>query len=540
MKLLKFVKKHFHLFILLILIFISTWPFFHQGLIPTHDGEYHVMRFYEFDKAIRDGSFYPRWAMDFNNGFGIPLFNYVYPLPNYVSFLLHAVGSSFIDSFRISMILATLLAGAFFYKWMRVFFEKMPALIGAVFYLFAPYRFVDMYVRGSIGEIWAMTFFPGFLWVVTCFMETKKKKYFFMSVFFLTLIIFSHNILALMFFGFALAYVVVLIKSYSLSKSDILSLSYIFIFALGLSSVFWLPALIERSLVQGLEIYSATKNFPEIFQLIFPSWGTGFSDSQFDNQMSFQIGVANLLVVVGSLFFLYRFREHKGLVVFFLISFFAVFFLMISYSQFLWSNIPLISYVQFPWRFLSLEVLICAFLASFTASKLPRLIGIFFIALVIWMGIGYIKPAYYLERPDSYYLTRSNFIDGTNSPGNVFNTAWMTYEQNVSNEKVQGALPIEYKVLVWKTNHRRIVLNSRLAQKITLGVAYFPGWRVFVDEKQVKSEYNKKGLLVIDLPSGNHVVDIVLKSTRIQSVSGLLSLVSFFVLLVYSFRKNKS
>ena len=116
MKLLKFVKKHFHLFILLILILASTWPFFHQGLIPTHDGEYHVMRFYEFDKAIRDGSFYPRWAMDFNNGLGIPLFNFVYPLPNYISFIIHSIGFGFIDSFRISMILATLLAGIFFYK----------------------------------------------------------------------------------------------------------------------------------------------------------------------------------------------------------------------------------------------------------------------------------------------------------------------------------------------------------------------------------------------------------------------------------------
>ena len=93
--------------------FIAVASLLSSGLPPTHDGEYHVLRFQQFYKVLSEGSLYPRWAPDFNNGFGIPLFNYVYPLPNYIASALHILGFSFIDSFKLNMILASL-TGSFF------------------------------------------------------------------------------------------------------------------------------------------------------------------------------------------------------------------------------------------------------------------------------------------------------------------------------------------------------------------------------------------------------------------------------------------
>ncbi len=78
----------------------AAYPLLHSGLPPTHDGEYHVIRFYEFDKTLRDGNLYPLWGSDLNFTYGVPLFNYVYPLPNYVASFFHLLGSSFIDAFK--------------------------------------------------------------------------------------------------------------------------------------------------------------------------------------------------------------------------------------------------------------------------------------------------------------------------------------------------------------------------------------------------------------------------------------------------------
>src|SRR5713226_8690802 len=100
------MAKKIYIGIAIFISFLSVFSFLGKGLPPTHDGEYHAIRFYEFDKALRDGSFYPRWAPDLNNGFGVPLFNYVYPLPNYIAFFLNVIGFSFINAFKASMIIA--------------------------------------------------------------------------------------------------------------------------------------------------------------------------------------------------------------------------------------------------------------------------------------------------------------------------------------------------------------------------------------------------------------------------------------------------
>ena len=98
-KFIKTISQFKYILFLLFIIFLAVKPLIHSGFPPTHDGEYHVIRFYEFDKALRDGDLYPRWAMDLNNGYGVPLFNYVYPFPNYSASFFHFFGASFTIGF---------------------------------------------------------------------------------------------------------------------------------------------------------------------------------------------------------------------------------------------------------------------------------------------------------------------------------------------------------------------------------------------------------------------------------------------------------
>lgn len=149
---------------------ISAYSLFHSGLPPTHDGEYHVVRFYEFYRTLSNGNFYPRWAPDLNFGYGTPLFNYVYPFPNYISAIVHFTGVSFIDSFKLNLLFATLIGAVFMYLWVKNYFGEISGLVSSIFYSFSPYRLVDTYVRGSVGEVWAMAFFPALMWA------TEKAK----------------------------------------------------------------------------------------------------------------------------------------------------------------------------------------------------------------------------------------------------------------------------------------------------------------------------------------------------------------------------
>ena len=353
---------------ILFFAFLAGFALLHPGLPPSHDGEYHVIRFFLFDEALRDGNFYPRWAAHLNNGFGVPLFNFVYPLPNYVASILHLANISFIDSFKISMLVATIIGGVFFYLWSREFWGRLGGVVSSIFYTFSPYHFVDIYIRGSVGEVWALGFFPAFLWAYTKFVKSKRKVFLILSSIFLALIIFSHNILALMFFVFSLSYIVFLISKEKSKKYLILNTLYLILLGLGLSAIFWLPAIYETKYVTGLQIFDVTSKFPELYQLLIPSWGSGFSGTGIQNELSYQVGAANLLAIFLSMMVitLQIKRESNKLpcTLFFFACFIFTFYLMLNISLPVWKTIPLMNYFQFPWRLLSLEIIFASFLAG--------------------------------------------------------------------------------------------------------------------------------------------------------------------------------
>ena len=534
--------RYKYIFLVIIFSLIASFSLLHSGLPPTHDGEYHVVRFWQFDKVLKDGDLYPRWAPDLNFGLGIPLFSYIYPFPNYVASFLHTFGVSFIDAFKLNLFFAIIISGIFFYLWAKNFFGNLGAMVGAVFYLFSPYLFVDVYIRGSVGEVWALAFFPGFLWAITELLLNEKRVFFPISIIFLSLIIFSHNILALLFFPFAISYSFILILISKEKRNKIINLVKIVLISLGLSSIFWLPAIWETKYTVGLQIYDFRTNFPDLYQLIFPSWGSGFFGGGIQNEMSVQIGLANLLAVVVSFFVLYKLNKKKDvkriLVAFFILSFFLVVFLMQEVSLFVWEKIPLMNYFQFPWRFLSLTILICSFLAASIFSLVKsKLLALLLILIGVLLTFNYAHPAYYLERNDEYYQTRPNFIDGTNSIGNVFNTIWLKGDLVRKKEKI-NYLDKEVKVEVKEVKSTRYKFNisSNKDFPLVLNTAYFPGWDVLINKKHVDIAPNKNGLISFTLPKGKNSVEVSFNDTLIRSIALLISIISFVLVLKLFFQ----
>ncbi len=521
--------------IVAILTFLSILPLLKSGFPPTHDGEYHVVRFYEFDKALRDGNFYPRWAPDLNYGYGVPILNFVYPLPNYLASFLHSFGVSFIDSFKLNMILASFVGAIFFYLWTKEFFGRLGGLVSSIFYTFSPYHFLDIYIRGSVGEVWALAFFPVFLFSITKFVKYGQLKFAILSSIFLSLIIFSHNILALMFFPFALSYIFFLIIRSKDPKYLMLNTFYIMLLSLGLSSVFWLPALIEREYVRGLGVFDYSFHFPEFYELLIPSWGSGFSGGSLQNQLSFQIGIANLLaffVAPITALILKKRKDNNFEIIFFFIGWFIlIFFLMLKVSMPIWENIPFMNYFQFPWRLLSLEILVASFLAgSIVYLWRNYILTILMIGFSFLFGIGYTNVAYYHQRSDIYYIERSNFIDGTNSPGNAFNTIWFKDINKREKEKLLLSKK-EIKEKTINSSSYRFVLDIQKNKEVTVNTAYFPGWTVYVDGNKKNITIADKGLFSFDIEKGYHNILINFEETFIRKLTYIIFLISIILIL---------
>ena len=46
------------------------------------------------------------------------------------------------------------------YLLAREFWGELGGVISGLFYTYAPYHAIDVYVRGAVGEFWAMAFLP--------------------------------------------------------------------------------------------------------------------------------------------------------------------------------------------------------------------------------------------------------------------------------------------------------------------------------------------------------------------------------------------
>lgn len=534
---------------ILFFAFLAGFALLHPGLPPTHDGEYHVVRFYLFNESFNDGNFYPRWAGHLNNGFGVPLFNFVYPLPNYVASILHLFNISFIDSFKISMFAATIIGGVFFYLWSKEFWGKLGGIVSSVFYTFSPYHFVDIYIRGSVGEVWALGFFPAFLWAYTKFVKSKRKVFLIFSSIFLALIILSHNILSLMFFMFALSYIFFLIYKEKNKKYLILNTFYIILLGLGLSAIFWLPAIYETKYVTGLQIFDVVSHFPDLHQLLIPSWGSSFSGTGLRDVLSFQVGLANLLAVFLSLIVIIwqiiKRNNKRIYTIFFLLWAIFTFYLMLNISLPVWRIIPFMNYFQFPWRLLSLEILFASFLAGsiFSLNIKNKFINICFAIFLIFiafiLGIGYTKPAYYHYRDDNYYVTRSNFIDGTNSPGNVFNTIYLKSIPAKENERAifiggNGKIALDKA----KSHLYAFTIQADTNSEIQANLPYFPGWEVYVNNKKADIKPTRNGRFTFLVPSGVNKVEVVFEDTFVRKLAAFITLLSLGLMIALFINKR--
>ena len=183
-------------------------------------------------------------------------------------------------------------------------------MLDKIIYLFTPYRAVDLYVRGAIGELLSFVFMPLVLGTLVDVIREKKIKN---SIFFglsLALLVLSHNITAIVFLPFVLIFALILIVNQKEKLLSLISLGKGLVLGLGLSSYYWLPVLLEKKFLQTGTPFNPIDHFPFIKQLIIPFWGYGASVWGPYDGFSFQIGLVNLFIFIVLLPLFFVFIRH--------------------------------------------------------------------------------------------------------------------------------------------------------------------------------------------------------------------------------------
>ncbi|GAG29030.1 unnamed protein product, partial [marine sediment metagenome] len=242
-----------------------------------------------------------------------------------------------------------------------------------------PYRAVDFYVRGALGELSAITVIALILLMMVWWIDHQNRKYVALTALAVAGLVLSHNLVAFMALPWLVLAFLVLI---GVMKRSWVSVGYgmaTVLLGLLIGSFYALPAFFEKQftkvdvLTQGFSNYQ--QHFLYLRQFLQTEWGFGGSVFGLEDDVSFQIGILHiLLAILGGMSVFLSKKKHRFGSMMLIVSgaMIVISMLMATFkSQFIWDAIPLFEYVQFPWRYLSLIVVFASIMAGASVRLLP-------------------------------------------------------------------------------------------------------------------------------------------------------------------------
>ena len=548
-----------------------------------HD-DLQMMRQLEMEKCFADRQIPCRWVQDMGYGFGFPLFNFYPPLPYLIGQGIRFLGFSFVDTVKITFALSFIVSGVSMYLLAKEFFPEnfnfkgrkisLGALVSAIFYIWAPYHAVDVYVRGAMNEAWALSFSPLIFWSVYRLIICNKRetrRWIILLALAYSALLTSHNLMVLIFTPVLAGWVLIhLWRKSRWSRLPKIIISGIW--ALGLAAFFTLPALAENKFTQvrgQLEgYYDYTAHFVSLRQLLISRfWGYGPSvwiDAE--DGMSFQIGHIHWilsLIIGGWLIFLIiqsrkklikSFRESNFLLpsfYLFVVGWFSAFMTHLRAIG-IYKAIPILSLIQFPWRFLTIVIFAFSFISGVAVIIFENKKVSSWITGLLVAGLVIFNWNYFLPRDGKMgKLTDEEKFSGAawdlQQTAGIYDYLPIYAEMapNAPRDKIAEIIQGEGEIYNSQDGTSwaefDIGVRSDIAQ-VRIGIFKFPGWKMFIDGKEVENFVagdEKWGRMYVEVPKGEHKIRAEFTNTPVRAASNFISLSSWLGLFTFLVLKRK-
>jgi hypothetical protein len=539
------------LFFIAVISVITLKDLFKPLFFTSHDGVHQIVRMYYFDQAIKDGQIPPRWAGGLLQGFGYPLFIFSYHMPWIIAEPLHLLGLTIFDSVKMTFLIGFILSGITMYLYQKEMFGRIPALAGTATYLFAPYRFLNIFVRAAIGDATAFIFPPLIFLSIYKLTKRQERPFHWICIGGLSLaaLLLSH---AMVFMIFA-----IIILFYFLFKLFIVEkkLNYIkYILFMGLiglfiSAYYLIPSLIERDYTVFNDIMKPLfigKTFLTLKDLIYSPWGYGTMNSS-EGGMSFQVGIAQwatfifclatLIVVIIKKIRKKRTAISEG--VFFFIVFIFSIILMLPVSEIIWQIIRRIALVDFSWRVLPLTVFSASLIAGYVVFNLAKRFRIFFMVFLVILSIYANRNHTRINQSQDWPLEFYLKLDNTTNSFDEYKPRWVE-AQMVKKPKdklqiMQGTADITINKN--KSNLLDFTLSASASGRIRINTVYYPGWSMKMDGREKQMETHN-GLMETVFEAGKYNYKVSFADTPLRVMSNIISVTTVMVV-VFLLRKKR-
>lgn len=530
---------------LLIALLPALEPLVRPGTPATNDAAYHLQRIMALHLLARDGGTLSRWLPDVAYGYGAPVFNYYAPLAYLPAVALSLLGVGYVASLELTVGLALAASALAMYGLAQSLFGRAAALTAALVYAYLPYQLFDLYLRGAIAESAAFAWLPVACWCLVRLRAGGRRRWAVGLAVAIGGLVLTHQTTALL----AMPALVALAATLWLAPAPGAAIgrrAYLgqaaaaFATGLGLAAWYWVPALFERGLAQLEAALIAPATFATYF---IREWPPLWTDFAYDYLRDPRPGLTQVAISAGGAAATLRASGltrwtlgwATGLTA-------AAWILQLGVAVPLFQLLPLLQFIQFPFRFLTLMGLGSALLAAGLVQAAPRhpsvrlLVAGAVIGLAVWSGLARLAPEH--SFPDDRYITPEGAIRAEQAnvglatavfgeflpslPGGPPTFDRLRREVLGSDPPRGGGRPrppVAYRVdrLEWGPLSLRARIAAPEPDRLLVHQFFFPGWTARVDGRPAAlGPDGRYGIMGVDVPAGVHDVELSFELTGVR------------------------
>lgn len=510
--------------ILVILLLPSQYLMISKPIYFGYDVQVHIRRIEQYHRAILLGQIPPRLAPDIVRGTTYPLFVVNYHLPYLIAEPFMFVLGNATFAFKTVLTVTYILSAVLMFFALKRFGSNPASLTGAIVFAYLPYRFANLYYRGAIGECVALMFIPLVL-LATNLIADRKRNALALTALSVFGLVTSHTVVFLMFVPFFYVYSIFFIK---LNKKQALSTVMSYLFGIAMSSFQLLPSVFEKRFTKFDEVLSTiySAQFINPFQLFrLPHNGVNLGTH-------LQAGIVSLVILILGLILIRTKNRERAFILIFL--YLISIFLVSKQSFFLWNNIQFLQDFVYPWRFISLIIVISSFLAMFVVDAVRNIhLKIIFVICTIFVSI-WTSRHYFLstgvdrEMDALPSLTAYNEADPIWSSSKSFGYKKEITTNNYTATNNYYSEPFYLTFDIENDSNTNVVIRR----------LYFPGWFLKINGQKTIPNISD-GLISTNLLQSKNHIEVYFGKTNLRKFSDLLTLFAFLGIFIFQFYANK-
>jgi len=505
----------------------SMLPWFWRGIPSGHDFEYHLNSWIEVLAQWRQGIIYPHWSALAHFGYGEVRYIFYPPASWTLGAILGALLPWKIVSAAYNW-LALTLAGLSMFALARRWTSPASALFAAVFYAVNPYHLVIVYWRSAEAELLAASYLPLLLLFVLQLGEDGVRVIAPLSL--VVAAAWLTNIPSAVMLMYSLGVLALWAATSQRSSKVLLHVAGSIALGIGFAAVYLLPVFHQHGWINLRQVLLPGIRPLENFLFTV----TRDEDHNRFNRIVSVVALWEIVIFVVSLWIARRRSSKKIWQPLLLWGTLSV-VLMINFTLPLWNRLPVLEYVQFPWRWLLCLNVVMSLVIVLALERWWMRVLVCAIAIssvpFVWHRI---QPPWWDKTPDIQEMV-DNQHDGIGNDGTdeyvPAGADPSDIDQNAPLAAYQGSGTAQISIDNWQPEQRALTVTATSHGNLTMRLFNYPLWLVDVNGHLVQTQStDNTEQMIIPVSVGQNRIRISWNEGWDRKVGGGISALSLFLL----------